>query len=119
VFGQLSRDFQHVRRLPCENIPIVLQELDERAFLFVVETGTDDHGLAFMRESEVDSFSFSGRIEVVEGASFEGIIKYSSTDLPSTCTGRATEGPVVRAVRMVPRKHSAAPWKSTRMVMIP
>jgi hypothetical protein len=119
VFGQLSRDSRHVRRLPCEHVPIVLQELDEHAFLFVVEARTDDHGLAFMRESEVDSFSFSGRIEVADGASFEGIVKYSSTDLPSTCTGRATEGPIVRAVRMVPRKHFAVPWKSTRMVMIP
>jgi hypothetical protein len=35
-----------------------LQELEERAFLFVIEAGTDDRGLAFIREFEVDSFSF-------------------------------------------------------------
>jgi hypothetical protein len=58
VLGQLSRDSRHVHRLPCEHVPIVLQELDERAFLFVVEAGTNDHGLAFIRESKVDSSSF-------------------------------------------------------------
>jgi hypothetical protein len=39
-----------------------------------------------------------GRIEVATGASFEGIVKSSSTGLPSTCAGRATEGSVVRVV---------------------
>jgi hypothetical protein len=58
VLDQLSRDSWHVCRLSCEHVSIVLQELDEHAFLFVVEAGTDDHGLAFIRESEVDSFSF-------------------------------------------------------------
>jgi hypothetical protein len=38
------------------------------------------------------------RIEVAVGASFEGIVKSSSTGLPSTYTGKATEGPVVRAI---------------------
>jgi hypothetical protein len=46
---------------PCKHIPIVLQELDERAFLFAVEAGTGDCSLAFIRESEVDSFGFFGR----------------------------------------------------------
>jgi hypothetical protein len=58
VLGQLPRDSRHVRRLPCEHIPIVLQELDERAFLFIVEAGTDDCSLAFIRESHIDPFSF-------------------------------------------------------------
>jgi hypothetical protein len=51
VLGQFSRDSRHVRRLPCEYIPIVLQELDERGFLFVVEAGTNDCSLAFIKES--------------------------------------------------------------------
>jgi hypothetical protein len=42
--------------------------------------------------------SLVGRIEVAVGDSFEGIVKSSSTGLPSTCAGRATEGPAVRAV---------------------
>jgi hypothetical protein len=61
VLGQLSRDSRHICRLPCEHISIVLQELDNRTFLFVVEAETDDCGLAFIRESEVDSFSSFSR----------------------------------------------------------
>jgi hypothetical protein len=61
VLGQLSRNSRHVCRLPCEHIPIVLQELDERAFLFVVEVGTDDCSLAFIRESKIGPFSFFNR----------------------------------------------------------
>jgi hypothetical protein len=51
VLDQSSRDSQHVRRLPCEYISIVLQELDECAFLFVVEAGANYCSLAFIRES--------------------------------------------------------------------
>jgi hypothetical protein len=39
-----------------------------------------------------------GRIEVTAGASFEGIMKFSSTSLISTHTGRAIEGLTVRVV---------------------
>jgi hypothetical protein len=42
--------------------------------------------------------SSAGHIEVAAGASFEGIVKFSSTSLPSDCAGRATRGPTVRAV---------------------
>jgi hypothetical protein len=38
------------------------------------------------------------RIEVTVEASFEGIVKSSSTGLPLTCARRVTEGPTVRAV---------------------
>jgi hypothetical protein len=58
--------------------------------------------IAVLRSSEnlrlILLVSSVGRIEVAVGASFKGIVKSSSTDLPSTYTGRATEGPVVRAV---------------------
>jgi hypothetical protein len=47
--------------LPCEHIPIVLLELDERAFIFVTEAGADDCSLAFIRESQIDPFSFFSR----------------------------------------------------------
>jgi hypothetical protein len=51
VLGQFSRDYRHIRRLPCEYIRVILQEPDEHAFLFVIEAGVDDGGLAFIRES--------------------------------------------------------------------
>jgi hypothetical protein len=46
--------------------------------------------------------SLVDHIEVAVGASFEGIVKTSSTSLSSICAGRATKGPVVRAVYMTP-----------------
>jgi hypothetical protein len=58
VLGQFSRDSRHVRRLPCEYILIILQEPDERTFLFVVEAGADDASFAFIRESQINPFSF-------------------------------------------------------------
>jgi hypothetical protein len=61
VLGQFSRDSRHIRRLPCKHVPIVLQELDERAFLFVVESRADDCDLALIGEPEVDSFGLLGR----------------------------------------------------------
>jgi hypothetical protein len=70
VLGQLSRDSRHVHRFPCEHVSIVLQELDERAFLFVVEAGTDDCGLAFIRESKIDPFSFFNRTNRGHGRGF-------------------------------------------------
>jgi hypothetical protein len=51
VLGQFSRDSRHIRRLPCEYVSVILQELDERSFLFVIEAVTNDGGLAFISES--------------------------------------------------------------------
>jgi hypothetical protein len=85
--------------LQCEHILIVLQELDERTFLFDVEAGTDDCSLAFIRESQIDPFSFFNRSHRGHSHSFIcGIVKFSSTRLPSACAGRATGGPAVRVV---------------------
>jgi hypothetical protein len=36
VLGQFSWDSWHIRRLPCEYVSVILQKLDERAFLFVI-----------------------------------------------------------------------------------
>jgi hypothetical protein len=36
VLGHLSWDSWDVHRLPCEHVSIVLQKLDERAFVFAV-----------------------------------------------------------------------------------
>jgi hypothetical protein len=56
VLGQFSWDSRHIRRLPCEYVSVILQELDERTFLFVVQARADDGSLAFISEPEVDSF---------------------------------------------------------------
>jgi hypothetical protein len=34
VLNQFSRDSRHVSRIPCEDVPIFLEELDEREFYF-------------------------------------------------------------------------------------
>jgi hypothetical protein len=70
VLGQLSRDSRHIRRLPCEYVSFILQKMDERAFLFVIQAGADDGGLAFISELEVDSFRFLSRPHRVYDLSF-------------------------------------------------
>jgi hypothetical protein len=61
VLGQFSRDSRHIRRLPCEYVSVILQEPDERAFLFVIQAGADDGSFAFISEPKVDSFGFFHR----------------------------------------------------------
>ena len=46
VLGVLPRDTRHVLGGPCEDIPILTEEVDELAFLFAVEAGTYDNVLA-------------------------------------------------------------------------
>jgi hypothetical protein len=58
VLDQLSRDSRYIHSLPCKHVPIVLQELNERALLFVIEAGTDYCGSAFIRESKIDPLNF-------------------------------------------------------------
>jgi hypothetical protein len=70
VLSQFSRDSRHIRRLPCEYISVILQKLDECAFLFVIQAGADDSGLAFISEPEVDSFCFLSRTHRGHGMSF-------------------------------------------------
>ena len=41
VLSEFPRYTWHVRRLPCKNVPILTDELDERAFLFGIQVGTD------------------------------------------------------------------------------
>jgi hypothetical protein len=70
VLGQFSRDSRHIRRLPCEYVSVVLQEPNERAFLFIVKAGTNDGSLALIGKSQVDPFSFLSRSYRGHGLSF-------------------------------------------------
>ena len=70
VLGQFSRNSRHIRRLPCEYVSVILQELDERAFLFVIQAGTDDGSFAFISEPEVDPLGFFSRPHRGRGLSF-------------------------------------------------
>jgi hypothetical protein len=70
VLSQLSRDTRHIHRLSCEYVSVILQKLDERAFLFVIQARADDGGLAFISEPEVGSFRFFSRPHRGHGLSF-------------------------------------------------
>jgi hypothetical protein len=70
VLGQFSRDSRHIRRLPCKYVSVILQKLDERTFLFVIQAGADDGSLAFVSESEVNSLCFLSRLHRGHGLSF-------------------------------------------------
>jgi hypothetical protein len=37
VLNQFPRDSWHVNRLPCEGVPIFLEEFDDREFLFGIQ----------------------------------------------------------------------------------
>jgi hypothetical protein len=70
VLGQFSWDSRHIHRLPCKYISIILQELDERAFLFIVEARAIDGGLAFISEPQVDPLCPFSRPHRGRGLSF-------------------------------------------------
>jgi hypothetical protein len=119
VLDQFSRDSRHIRRLPCEYVPVILQEPDERTFLFIVEAGTDDGSLALINESQVDPISFLSQPHRGHGLSFVSGYGEILLQLDVCLHGGSCWGSAVRAAWMAPRKHSVAPWKSARTVMIP
>ena len=49
VLGVLPRNTRHVLWGPCEDIQILMEEVDELPFLFVVEAGAHDNVLAAAR----------------------------------------------------------------------
>jgi hypothetical protein len=38
MLNKFPRNSRHVSRLPCEDVPIFLEEFDEREFLFKIQT---------------------------------------------------------------------------------
>ena len=41
VLSKFPRYTWHVRRLPCKDVPVLMDELDERAFLFGIQVSAD------------------------------------------------------------------------------
>ena len=41
MLSEFSRCTWHVRRFPCKDVPVLTDELDERAFLFRIHIGTN------------------------------------------------------------------------------
>jgi hypothetical protein len=120
VLGQFSWDSRHIRRLPCEYVPVVLQEPDERAFLFVIKAGTDDGSLALIREPHINPLSLFSRPYRGHGLSFiSGYCEILFLEPGVRLRGKSCRGPSSESCLNGSRKHSAAPWKSARTVMIP
>jgi hypothetical protein len=61
VLDQFSRDSRNIHRLSCEYVLVILEEPDERTFLFFVKPGTDDGSLVLIGKSQVNSFSLLSR----------------------------------------------------------
>jgi hypothetical protein len=52
TLNQFPRDSWHVSRLPCKDVPIFLEELDEREFLFGIQgvAYVSNHGQFLRRQ---------------------------------------------------------------------
>ena len=63
MLGDILGYPRHVKRLPCEDIVIVVQEVDELAFLFGQELGPDLNCLGWVRGIDFHHLGFFKRAE--------------------------------------------------------
>ena len=63
VLGELPRNTRHVLGGPCEDVPILTEEVDELAFLFAVQAGSDDDAFAWLGGVQRDLLCVLGRLE--------------------------------------------------------
>ena len=64
VLSEFPRYTRHVKRFPCKDVPILTDELDERAFLFGIQVGTDSELLGRIAGHEVNKLGLSCRLEL-------------------------------------------------------
>ena len=64
VLSEFPRYTWHVRRLPCKNVPVLTDELDECAFLFWVQICVDAELLGRIARNKVNKFSLISRFEM-------------------------------------------------------
>ena len=64
LLSEFSRYTWHVGRLPCKDVLILTDELDERAFLFGIQVGTDSELLGRIAGHEVNKLCLSCRFEL-------------------------------------------------------
>jgi hypothetical protein len=57
VLNQFPRNFRHVSRLPCEDVPIFLEEFDECEFLFGIQTITHVSDLGRLPHGQHNGFA--------------------------------------------------------------
>ena len=63
VLSQLPRNTRQVLIRPCKDVPILTEEVDELAFLFVLQPGTDNDGVVRERLIDVDLLGLFGGLE--------------------------------------------------------
>ena len=76
MLGNLLRYARSVRRLPCEDIMIGAQEVDELAFLFGQELGSDPHRLGWVSGVDPDRLGFLEWTEGHRGGWFVAVRDY-------------------------------------------
>ena len=64
MLSEFSRYTWHVRRFPCKNVPVLTDELDERAFLFWIQIGADDELLGGIARYKVSKLRLVSWFEV-------------------------------------------------------
>ena len=63
MLSQLPRNTRQVLIGPCKYILILTEKVDELAFLFVVQPGTNDGGVLRVRLVDLDLLGFLGRLK--------------------------------------------------------
>src|SRR3954463_16388684 len=64
VLSESPRYTWHVRGIPCKDVPILTDELDERTFLFRIQIGTDAELLGRITSHKVNKLSLSCRCKL-------------------------------------------------------
>ena len=75
VLGELPRYTRHVMRSPCKDVLILMEELNELAFLFAAQAGSDNHELGGVAGIQSNPLAVLGSLKL-------GLI-ISSLGLPS------------------------------------
>ena len=86
VLGVLPRDTRHVLGGPCEDIPILTEEVDELAFLFAIEAGAYDNVLAAAGVFWV-GLHFLGLLGGLEGGLVGWVLGWDRRGQGLTCHG--------------------------------
>ena len=64
MLSQSPGNTRHVRRLPCKDVPVLTEELDERFFLFGVECcGDMSRSSVWVGRADVNGFCLTGRLK--------------------------------------------------------
>ena len=122
VLSEFSRYTWDVRRLPCKDVPILTDELDERAFLFGIQIAADAELLRRVTWGKVNKLRLGGRFKLQRRVMLcswflEGVhIRRVNIVLIKFELLRGTGH---LSVSRLPSSHSKATFRLPCMVMVP